>query len=193
MIIVLNGPPGCGKDTIAMRMAEASSSFKVASIKEPMFDIARALLGSSGYKRFMELYNCRETKERTFEFLGGYSPRGFLIHLSEDFCKPTFGDTYFGQRLLQRVKGLSPKNVVISDGGFPHELVPVLEEGHTIMLVRLHRDGYTFAGDSRDYIYGRQIPGEHLWELDYTLEDGEVDKAVTEIIEYYKVLLEVCW
>ena len=46
MIIVLNAPPGAGKDTIAKRMAEASKAFKLASMKEPMWDIAKAVLGS---------------------------------------------------------------------------------------------------------------------------------------------------
>lgn len=90
MIIVLNAPPGAGKDTIAKRMAEASKVFKLASMKEPMWDIAKAVLGSK-YDEFVSLYNDRETKEKSCEFLGGLSPRQFFIHISEQWCKPLFG------------------------------------------------------------------------------------------------------
>jgi hypothetical protein len=190
MIIVLNAPPGAGKDTIAKRMAEASKAFKLASMKEPMWDIAKAVLGSK-YDEFVGLYNDRETKEKPCELLGGLSPRQFFIHISEQWCKPLFGEQYFGKRMLQRVNQLKPYEVVLSDGGFPDELKPALEAGEAIMLVRLHRDGYTFEGDSRDYIRAEDLPGEEFWVIDVNLEEGEIDKAVTQIISAYEVLLEV--
>lgn len=191
MIIVLNGPPGCGKDTIAQRMAEASPVFSLASMKEPMWDIARAVLGSDNYHRFLSLYDNRKTKEQVFDFLGGLSPRGFMIHISEIWCKPLFSDQYFGKRMLHRVKELSPKEVVISDGGFPSELIPVLEAQQTVLLVRLRREGYTFDGDSRNYIQDGDLQNGHLWSIDYTLVDGEVDKAVEDIIGAYQSLAKV--
>lgn len=190
MIIVLNAPPGAGKDTIASRMAESSKVFKLASMKEPMWDIAKAVLGSK-YDEFVSLYNDRETKEKPCEFLGGLSPRQFFIHISEEWCKPLFGEQYFGERMLQRVRQLKPYEVVLSDGGFPAELKPALEAGETVMLVRLHRDGYTFEGDSRDYIKESDLMGEDFWILDIDLEEGRVDDAVTKIIAAYETLLEV--
>ncbi|UNI76978.1 hypothetical protein KpnPVR702_26 [Klebsiella phage KpnP_VR702] len=190
MIIVLNAPPGAGKDTIAKRMAEASTAFRLASMKEPMWDIAKAMLGTK-YDEFVRLYNDRDTKEKAFEFLGGLSPRGFFIWISEKVCKPLFGERFFGERMLSRVQELKPYEVVLSDGGFPSELLPALEAGETIMLVRLHREGFTFEGDSRDYIRAEDLPGEEFWTIDVDLEEGEIDKAVTQIISAYEVLLEV--
>lgn len=190
MIIVLNAPPGAGKDTIAARMLEASPVFRLASMKEPMWDIAKAVLGSN-YNRFVSLYNDRDTKEKAYEFLGGCSPRGFFIWISEKWCKPFFGDQYFGERMLQRADALSPYEVVLSDGGFSSELLPVIHAGKQVMVVRLHREGYTFEGDSRNYLREKDLPHSNVWFTDIHLEDGKVDQAVTEVISAYEVLRDI--
>ncbi|MGL5456724.1 MAG: hypothetical protein ACRDB3_17785 [Citrobacter telavivensis] len=187
MIIVLNGPPGCGKDTIAKHMAMASPVFKVASMKEPMWDIAKATLGKM-YPRFLELYNNRETKEVGQDFLGGLSPRKFFIHISEQWCKPLFGVTYFGERMLSTVNVLSPAEVVLSDGGFADELRPALAAGKVIMVVRLHRSQYSFAGDSRDYLKESDFDDNGIWFVDLYLKDGDINGAVEEVIAAYQSL-----
>lgn len=149
MIVILNGPAGCGKDTLAGLLHDCCN-IEVLSFKAPMFEMAEASLGSY-YTEFLSRYNNRETKESPLQALGGFSPRAFFIHISEVWCKPVFGDDYFGKRLLASAKSAGCTSVV-SDGGFPSEVVPLITAGEKVVIVRLHRKGFTFDGDSRNYV-----------------------------------------
>lgn len=185
MLIVLNGPPGVGKDTIGEKLAQYLSC-PMLSFKEPMWEIARAFLGESKFKAFVELYNNRETKELPQEYLGHRSPREFFIWISENICKPSFGQEYFGERMLEiygnQAMQLHHQSSVVTDGGFPRELFPFVKEGHQVVIVRLHRKDYTFAGDSRSYLQEESFAffPAHIRPrfIDIELIEGKVDFAL---------------
>ncbi|ENO2693518.1 hypothetical protein ACBB95_004406, partial [Salmonella enterica] len=131
---------------------------------------------------FMLAYDDREQKERPQTFLMGMSPREFMIWISEDVIKPKFGKDYFGVRFNQKVKECDAP-VVCTDGGFPDEIIALINAGNEVKLCRLHRDGFTFAGDSRNYIrinpyYQKNGYSEH----DYKLVDKQPNVTVKEII-----------
>lgn len=182
-IIILNAPPGAGKDTIGELIEKWAKKHVVhMSFKAQMFDIARAMLGARNYEAFIEAYNDRNRKERPLKFLNGKSPRQFMIWISEDVIKPQFGNGYFGKRFSDDAKGCEYP-IICTDGGFPDEVTALILRGHTVKLCRLHRDGYTFEGDSRNYIH---LPvGWHgvngYEERDYKLTDGEPMKTVLQI------------
>lgn len=185
-IIILNGPPGCGKDTIAAYLTGHRYPAVKASFKQPMFDIAFSMLGVYRYDEFMDLYNDREQKEKPQVILGGKSPRQFMIWISEDVMKPVFGDHYFGRRMVEEIHEMCRDlTVVISDGGFTEEIKPLVKAGHEVHICRLHRDGFTFAGDSRDYI---DLSGYHyrIHHYDFHLQDGKPELAVSEIVNAVK-------
>lgn len=89
-----------------------------------------------------------------YEFPDGVfrSKRESLIFVSEKVVKPSLGDTAFGKALVSQL----PENgiVFISDSGFPEELQPVIDHvgADNVLVVRIHRSGCTFEGDSRDYL-----------------------------------------
>ena len=185
-IIILNGPPGCGKDTIAAYLTGHRYPAVKASFKQPMFDIAFSMLGVYRYDEFMDLYNDREQKEKPQVILGGKSPRQFMFWISEEVMKPAFGEQYFGRRMVEEIHEMYRElAVVISDGGFPEEIKPLVKEGHEVHICRLHRDGFTFAGDSRDYI---DLSGYHyrIHHYDFHLQDGKPELAVSEIVNAVK-------
>ncbi|YP_009965920.1 ATP-binding protein [Escherichia phage SECphi27] len=185
-IIILNGPPGCGKDTIAAYLTGHRYPAVKASFKQPMFDIAFSMLGVYRYDEFMDLYNDREQKEKPQVILGGKSPRQFMIWISEDVMKPVFGEQYFGRRMVEEINEMyRDLAVVISDGGFPEEIKPLVKAGHEVHICRLHRDGFTFAGDSRDYI---DLSGYHyrIHHYDFHLQEGKPELAVSEIVNAVK-------
>lgn len=185
-IIILNGPPGCGKDTIAAYLTGHRYPAVKASFKQPMFDIAFSMLGVYRYDEFMDLYNDREQKEKPQVILGGKSPRQFMIWISEDVMKPVFGEQHFGRRMVEEINEMyRDLAVVISDGGFPEEIKPLVKAGHEVHICRLHRDGFTFAGDSRDYI---DLSGYHyrIHHYDFHLQDGKPELAVNEIVNAVK-------
>lgn len=80
------------------------------------------------------------------------SIREAMIYVSEIICKPRFGKNYFGESRAKSVKG----GEIITDGstGFQEELPPLIERlgQENIILLRVHRDGCTFEGDSRNWI-----------------------------------------
>lgn len=177
-IIVLNGPPGCGKDTIANRLT--SHQFVSMSFKAPMFKIAKDVLGPNRYIDFVKKYNNRSLKEKVWPLIG-MSPRQFMIHISEDFVKPLLGQTAFGYLAAEDVKVIISdmpwaKGVVFSDGGFPSELKDLNKvEGTYPFVVRLFRPGYDFEGDSRSYM--------ETSDLDIVLVEDKPHLAVLEILE----------
>ena len=182
-IIILNGPPGVGKDTIATYLTGHSYPAVKVSFKQPMFDIAFSMLGVYRYDEFIDLYNDRKQKEKPQAILQGKSPRQFMIWISEEVMKPAFGKQYFGNRMVEQVHEMRRDlAVVISDGGFPEEIKPLVKAGHEVHICRLHREGFTFDGDSRKYI---DLSGYHhrVKHYDFTMIYGDPEKTVDEIIK----------
>lgn len=152
MIIILNGPPGCGKDTIANALRDghgfASTCFKYDLYKEvaSYYGLPLRAVTSRNEDRALKEVPWRD----------GLSVRQMLIHVSEQVCKPTHGRDYFGLLAagrLAQLKEASPlARVVFSDGGFIEEVEAI--EG--AVVVRLNRHGFSFTGDSRSYLYPRR-------------------------------------
>lgn len=84
------------------------------------------------------------------------SIREAMIYTSEVVCKPAFGKEYFGRARALKIKNDATFNWIWVDSscGFNEELIPLVETlgQENILLIRIHKTGYTFAGDSRRYI-----------------------------------------
>lgn len=180
-IIMLNGAPSSGKDTIAKLFSE-KFGFHHMEIKAELFNIALKLSGirpTIWYDR----YNDRENnlKEKPWDRLGGLSQREFLIRISEDWMKPVFGSDVFGVKAANAVKyETSPNgNAIFSDSGFQVELDAMVREfgEDNVLLVRLHRNGYSFDGDSRGYL-------THKHEIDIH-NNVYSRQTADEILQYY--------
>lgn len=183
MLVILNAPAGAGKDTIGA-ILESSYGHKLGCFKQPMFDIAKAVLGETLFKVFMELYNDRETKEQPQALLGGLSCRQFMIKISEGWVKPVFGEEYFGERMLQSISLFDESVTTVTDGGFPRELFPSLKAGVPVLVFRLRGRG-SFEGDSRNFMSDvdfLELPA-HMrpYIHDIKLEDGNPVLAASEI------------
>lgn len=151
-VIIINGPAGCGKDTLARALVEMGFAKGTTSFKNPMFNIALAALGPDAYHEFLDGYDDRARKEKPEGFLNGLSRRQFMIAISEQFIKPVLGSDYFGKYLAENLPD-GDEVFIVSDGGFASEVAPIVAAGHDVRIVRLHREGYTFDGDSRGYLY----------------------------------------
>ena len=177
--IILNSPPNAGKD-FAAETIKSMYGAEVCSFKKPMFDIAKTMTGLDE-KAFMEIYNNRERKESPQRAFYGYSPRSFMIWLSEDVCKPHFGKDYFGK--VAASNSCTERGTVFSDGGFPEEIAPLVAKfgAENVLIVRFTRNGAVYEGDSRDYIKEEQVP-KGVKFLD-TLNDQEIHVFAQEIFE----------
>lgn len=166
-LFILNGPAGVGKDTIADIMVETGVAKEKVSFKSPMFNVAKGMLSIDEFDWFIENYNNRDEKEKHQKILGGKSIREFMIWISESVMKPAFGDDVFGKRLAQ---SLGDGCYICADGGFSSEIKPLIDDGVEVTLIRLHRSGYTFDGDSRSYIHGVCAR-----EIDVRVIGGDID------------------
>lgn len=174
-IVVLNGPPGCGKDTIGVAAAD-EWSYAPISFKEPMFVIAAATIGME-LQEFKRNYANREWKERKREEWGGKSIRDLFIAISENYIKPFFGNEYFGQQVADVMRKNQPflRYYVATDGGFYDEINALIKEDVKVYIVHMYRDGCTFEGDSRSYI---NHPDAVTLRLD---NNGTIDETVEEL------------
>lgn len=181
--LILNGPPGCGKDTmanIALQLGWVKRQFKDALYAKT------AEYYKVGLENFIELASNRDTKDSVRPAgLFGKTPREALIHVSEDVFKPRHGSDYFGKveadsvrKYFGRVGG--DAFIVYPDGGFPDEVHAVGREFDLTIVVRLHRVGFDFSSDSRDYI---NLPDtEKCKSVDLYLTDGRVGQDFDDLM-----------
>lgn len=181
-IILLNGAAKCGKDTLINFLDEtACCELKRAECKESLHNLTMSLFNVSS-DRYWEIYNNRDLKERAlseFEIslseweilkleeildytltkftvaqLLRLSIREAMIYVSEIICKPRFGKDYFGKARVVALDKQDINNYIDGSCGFVEELPPLIEKlgQENILLLRIHREGCTFEGDSRDWV-----------------------------------------
>lgn len=85
------------------------------------------------------------------------SIRQAMIYVSEVVVKPRWGQDWFGKERVRKMKVPTGKfsDIFTDDScAFVEELEPLIEHlgQENILLIRIHRDGFTFDGDSRSYI-----------------------------------------
>jgi len=180
--VILNGPPGVGKDTIAQLLVR-EHGFVQCENKTPLHQLG-AILHGSDPAEWVELYNGRDFKEAKNEDLGGMSPRELYIWLSEEVIKPKFGKNWFG-RMSARNARLTGRDVVFSDGGFQPEYEALQDAFgvENVLLVHLFRPGFSFDGDSRNYLKPAGSP-----YLALELHEGAPDHARQSIMVAVSVM-----
>jgi hypothetical protein len=157
-VILLNGPKESGKDTIAEYFSK-NMKFKHDMFKRSLYEIAAIVAGVS-YEVMFDRATNRDAKDSgnpLFRIAGEpVTPRQWLIHVSENVVKPLCGKSYFGDTLLERILKTGENDVIlVSDSGFEEEALALLDkeiENLCVSVIRIHRPGYTFEGDSRKYL-----------------------------------------
>jgi hypothetical protein len=184
-VILLNGPPGCGKDTIANELYDTVYCNTLKwGFKPLLIDIAVSIANirrcdwDHQYSVDKEKpWNKLPLKKETGEY---HSQRSWLIYVSEDIIKPTMGGDYFGQAALDFITDYGAELTVFADSGFESEIEPfcdVPKEELEICLVRIKRKGCTFTGDSRGYLMSRP-----RYRVTFDLDNnGTIEDAVKSI------------
>jgi hypothetical protein len=155
-ILLLNAPPGAGKDHAGEFIAASFEGAKVDKFARTLKEATHALYGWSWKPHdYYEL-----VKEIPTDDFYGLTPRQAYINVSEVYFKKIHGVDIFGKILSKNIKKYNWDLLVITDAGFLEEALVLIEEygEENIILVRVHREGHTFKKDSRDYIdFGSSI------------------------------------
>lgn len=180
-IIVANGPPRSGKDTVIAMLKE-----KLILDGRPVFELSyKWVLCKAVGERYglsalavWELNADTDSKDEPSDLFDGKSVRQALIYESEDVIKVKHGPVGVAKLAffdLQTEHGPLPRNAVVlnPDGGFEEELgafrIAFNVEPEDAFVIRMDRKGITFKGDSRGYISNPNLQVQN----DGTLEELE--------------------
>lgn len=184
-IILLNGPPHCGKDEAARLMASCMGTHDY-KMSRPMKHQLFELFGFTTDKiKWIEA-----NKDIPIAFFNGMTWRQVQIEFSEDFMKPRFGDDIFGKIAVLNVNNIMHPYITISDSGFRDEAVPIIKSvgNKNVLLVRIIRPGTSFDGDSRSYW---DQSGLGLTEIEINNYYGtEESSDKKEALEFYRMKLK---
>lgn len=153
-IVLFNGPPRSGKDTSA-KFLELEYGAKIYGFANAVKEMAH--LAYTGQPLPHDHFE--EHKETPLDIFLGKTPRQVYIAFSEQLMKPLHGKDVFAKIFWDRVsqfvgEGQNIELLAVPDAGFADEVntlttTPGVE---SVTLVRLHREGCDFEGDSRSYI-----------------------------------------
>lgn len=188
-IIVLNAPPQSGKDEISAYLCKGNPNINHEEVKELLFEVATRSAGIS--RELWDAMYTRRYKEIPSLYLMidgvNVSPRQWMIHCSEKVIKPLFGKSAFGKAAVEKLKQTYANDevIVFSDGGFAEEIKELSDyaysTGGEFFLARIHRKGYDWGNDSRNWLYLDGIRGH---ERDFDNKEGAMIDCAEEILEW---------
>lgn len=188
-IILFNGPPSSGKDTMAtMIQGMLKEKSRVVKFAAPLKTVVLHLFCGGNSKLFHDLDTNAEEKNKGrddlfFTKVDGtvVSCRQAQIDVSESYLKPLYGQNIFG-RILASTIDADPETEVflVSDSGFRPEAEELVRQfgEQNILLFRLHREGFDYSGDSRNYI---DLDDIDVKTIDINNITGDVNAALTKV------------
>lgn len=190
-IVGFNGPPRCGKDTLAEMLANHMDHQGVVlpvvpeSLSLPLREIAYAM---SGWHGSTDGENYERFKVTQFPQFDNRTGRQLMIDVSERFLKPTYGQQVMANLLIARNKSHGfPAVLLIRDCGFQCEVDP-LESWvgvDNLYMVNLFRDGCDFSNDSREYVHTNG-------KMHQVYNNSTLDDLETEAGRIYGRLVNQC-
>lgn len=172
-IILLNGPPGIGKDTIANEFITAFAGFQKMEYKEGLRNATLQRYEVADREEGLRQFECRKAKDSPSELFQGRTPREALIE-TDTFLKNEYGRSMAGEWAASAVQAniqlCGIQNFLFSDSGFVQEAYQVAEKVDRVVVVQLHHPDFNFDNDSRDYI---EINDKNIVTVKYNRLNGD--------------------
>lgn len=196
-IILFNGPPGSGKDTIASMVQTQLKGAEIVKFAAPLKTVALHLYCGGDSRLFHEFDLDQEKKISPSNVFLGKTCRQVQIDISEQYMKPMHGQDVFGKFLaatLERKVEAGDGNEIflVSDSGFKPEAEVLIEQfgSQNVMLVRIHRDGFIFDKDpespkydSRNYI---DLDEQEVHSLDVDNINNDINTTMEVLMSAIK-------
>jgi hypothetical protein len=184
MIIILSGPPKCGKDTAykflkkqlippidhAINPHTALCHYRLG---QPMKDFFHSVLKIRPQTYDMMMQKGKDNKQSD---LNDHTPREVQIKLFTDFLKPMFGADILGKIAVEAIKQ-KPYAKIVLDSGTTEELVPIIQHfgKAAIRALKITRPNCDYTGDSRSEIDFEALGIQHdIVDNKYDLELYEI-------------------
>lgn len=147
-IVLLNGPPRCGKDTLA-NMLEQRHGFKHLKITSKLKEKVHGLYGMPD-KRHDAFDKDKDKKLPQFLNL---TPRQAYIEVWNKYLVPMHGENFLVDDLITDIDNMDHTHFVISDVGFNRESKAFFNYYHSqCLLFTMHRPGHSYMNDIRSYV-----------------------------------------
>ena len=183
-IILFNGPPRCGKDTLANYVSdhlnrEGDARAKAIKFAQPLKDAVQAFYGINPLDWISYDDQLKDTPDD--KFLGKTS-RECQIGMSEVYAKVFHDDLkVFGKICANKILSddTGTNLYCVSDSGFVPEAEHLVEVfgKENILLLHIVRSGTSFEGDSRNW-----VDLSHVGVTSRTIDNNEtVESAVLQI------------
>jgi len=166
-ILLLNGPPGSGKDTIGniIQSLYENHSIKITrfAFADPIKKGLHALLGIDHLdKEIFETSKDKPLKVLTSGTIDNEETlRDCYIDIAENFMRKKYGKDIFAKIAVNKINTssasyLKPPLTIITDLGFDSELDIIqkaLKNSYYISVWNVFRPEKDFSKDSRNYVY----------------------------------------
>jgi len=152
-LVLLNGPPRAGKSLASKVLADLiQDEVRVLYLSEQIKRATHCAYGMFDVP-FDFFEDCKDAESELFF---GLTPRQAYIAHSEEYMKKVHGADVFVHMFLKRLTDRIPPISVVPDVGFQAEIdcMRRVWRGGNIVLLRMHRAGTSFAGDSRRFVVG---------------------------------------
>lgn len=207
-IVLLNGPPGSGKDLIAGQLS-STLDVQTCEAKQALytkfFDYYAEQQRLHGLPETFLTQDARDAWKATYlqdrtrkdapcdDLPNRITPREGMIYVAENVIKPKYGASWFAEKLVEDIqkRRATASIVVVSDVGFPEEVQAIVRSSCAkggVVLCHVHRAGTTFAGDSRTYVNDPTITKQVDAVIDAFNDstNGDVAGIVEEILRTVK-------
>lgn len=164
IVILFNGPPRAGKSEAA-RYVSTVFGAKVFNFKDKLVALTKEIYNISD-EDWKDYYSRDNKDTKAIPNADGKTAREALIFVSEGIIKPLFGKDYFGKCAVETIKN-SEKMLVCGDCGFDQEVFPVINHfgKDNVYLVKIHRKGYSFVNDSRNWVSKYLFNEENIFDI----------------------------
>lgn len=149
-VVFLNGPPYSGKDAAGAWLQTLDpKDFALFKCAAPIKIAAHNLAGSSA-----EEVEQKGLKDQKISDKFNMTWRELYIDMSEKVFKPMFGKDVMGKFLRDSINACDCQVAIVTDCGFLDEARVIIEAfgAQKVLLIRCHRKGKSFVGDSRSYL-----------------------------------------